>query len=624
VKYQQVSSGAILAIAYSPDKKFIASVAEDGCLYLWQLQTNKLDKKGCDKDSPGLIQSIQSMTNKARSIAFSKNSDRIIININLAPNMLTAEAYTGYPSFAILWSLEGDEWKPSHLKVPNSGSSSKVSFAAFSSDGNTIVAGGEDGSIRLLDRKGKEIGQPLLGHSSAVRSVTFSADGEKIVSNSLDGTIRLWDVEQNLSDKQSFERFGTKMILSPDGQMAAIGGLIGKQATVTLLDITGNQTGNKIGRISVGPELGRRSEDEGSSEDYQSDYLSGVPLAVSSKGYVVVVEGRNSLTLWHPGSTQERQSIGSPETLLGNIAAISPDNQRIVSTIRAEEGFNHSIHNHSIQLWDIQGNPIGQPVNDKSLEVMSIAFSFNGQQIVSGHSNSNDFVNGAASKYSVCLWDLQVKGLEKKVCEDVSGDPIKVAFSLDSKTVAIGQSDGGLRLWNLQSNEIGQRFGGNEQPVTSIAFSPDGKTLASGDNDGSVRLWNLEGTPIGRAFQSYTNQRGAVSSIAFDRDGTTMIVAYRDGNVRFWQTNLEPWLQAACDRVRDHLNLKNPGNEEERGAKKTCETYVWNTQTAQNEEVSTGDKTLQPFEAVGRLPLTSLEQSKVQPRPQNTSPPAPF
>jgi len=179
-------------------------------------------------------------------------------------------------------------------------------------------------------------------------------------------------------------------------------------------------------------------------------------------------------------------------------------------------------------------------------------------------------------------------------------------------------------LWNLQSNEIGQRFGGNEQPVTSIAFSPDSKTLASGDNDGSVRLWNLEGTPIGRAFQSYTNQRGAVSSIAFDRDGTTMIVAKKDGNVRFWQTNLELWLQAACDRVRDHLNLKNPGNEEERGAKKTCETYVWNTQTAENEEVSTGDKTLQPFEAVGRLPLTGLEQSKVQPRPQNTSPPAPF
>jgi tetratricopeptide (TPR) repeat protein len=116
-----------------------------------------------------------------------------------------------------------------------------------------------------------------------------------------------------------------------------------------------------------------------------------------------------------------------------------------------------------------------------------------------------------------------------------------------------------------------------------------------------MRLWRLDGNPIGRAFQSYTIQASAsnsialnyqspgsaVSSIVFNQDGKTVIVAYRDGSVRTWQIDSEHLLHVACDRLRDHPILKNPSNEEERGAKKTCEENVWNLpkQTGQNGEI---------------------------------------
>jgi WD40 repeat protein len=66
-----------------------------------------------------------------------------------------------------------------------------------------------------------------------------------------------------------------------------------------------------------------------------------------------------------------------------------------------------------------------------------------------------------------------------------------VAFSPDGKTLAAGDADDTIRLWNVTTRQqIGGPFTGHGGSVTSVAFSPDGKTLASGSYDLTVRLWN--------------------------------------------------------------------------------------------------------------------------------------
>jgi WD40 repeat protein len=99
-----------------------------------------------------------------------------------------------------------------------------------------------------------------------------------------------------------------------------------------------------------------------------------------------------------------------------------------------------------------------------------------------------------------------------------------VAISPDGKTLATGDTDGTLHLWDLEAGRpLGEPLTAHEELLASLAFSPDGKVLASASDDDTVILWDVATRkPLAAPIPA------GGRSVAFTPDGTT--VAFADGD----------------------------------------------------------------------------------------------
>src|SRR5262249_42128544 len=72
--------------------------------------------------------------------------------------------------------------------------------------------------------------------------------------------------------------------------------------------------------------------------------------------------------------------------------------------------------------------------------------------------------------------------------------------------------------------------------VESLAFAPDGRTVASGNGNGTISLWEAA---TGREIRVLRGHRDAVLSVAFSPDGKLLAsraggVAYNDNSIVLW------------------------------------------------------------------------------------------
>ena len=75
------------------------------------------------------------------------------------------------------------------------GHSDWVNSVAMSPDGQTIVSGSDDQTIKVWNLDTGELLHTLEGHSDSVNSVAISPNGRTIVSGSKDETVKVWQVQ---------------------------------------------------------------------------------------------------------------------------------------------------------------------------------------------------------------------------------------------------------------------------------------------------------------------------------------------------------------------------------------------------------------------------------------------
>ncbi|MBP5971805.1 NACHT domain-containing protein [Brasilonema sp. CT11] len=153
--------------------------------------------------------------------------------------------------------------------------------------------------------------------------------------------------------------------------------------------------------------------------------------------------------------------------------------------------------------------------------VLSVAFSPDGKLLAMGDTNGE-----------IRLWQVAD---EKHIltCKDHTNWVVSLAFSSDGSTLASSSTDQTVRLWDVSTGQCLQTLQGHDN-VWSVAFSPDGKMLASGCKDQTVRLWSVSTGECLRTFQGHSNW---VLSIAFSPDGHTLVSSSGDHTIRLWDVN---------------------------------------------------------------------------------------
>ena len=429
-----------------------------------------------------------------------------------------------------------------------------VGSIAFSPDGQSLVGGSDDGTLRLWDVRTGASMLTLKGHTGSVRSVVFSPDGRTLASGGHDKTIRLWDPD---AGKRKATLTGHtdrvySIAFSPDGQSLASGG---RDELIRIWDV---RTGELL-RTFAG----------------HAGYISTVAYALD--GEVLATHGADGKTyLWHPKTGEFLKALEQmPEDIVSNSRwvysiAYSPDSTTLAC----------GVHDGTVRLWDIRtGRPkltltrhLGahtttdaalKTVSEETRQVASVVFSPSGdtlagssddgtihfwdiatgisQHVVTGHTArfvrsvmyaSHGRVLACARLGSIELWEPHTGTLIKTINSDVNRWT-SVAYSPDNVTFAYGDFK---TVWLLDTNVDEHNktaLTGHEGRITSVDFSPDGSILASSSADKTICLWDVVTGDLRNVF----GHTGKVQHVVFSPTGQTLASTSEDGTIRIWDIN---------------------------------------------------------------------------------------
>ena len=175
-------TGTISSIAFSSDGGKLATTSADKSVRLWDVRRPEL---------PSLLSESITDTDGLNSAAFSSDG------------RLLATAGSGN-SLRLWWIID-----PAHPRqaaqlhgrarptTDPDGAGAAFFAAAFSPDGRTLAAAGDEYTVQLWDLVDPDLPRRLpylAGHTNTVRSVAFSPDGRTLASAGDDRTVRTWDL----------------------------------------------------------------------------------------------------------------------------------------------------------------------------------------------------------------------------------------------------------------------------------------------------------------------------------------------------------------------------------------------------------------------------------------------
>ena len=462
-------------IEYTPNDKMIYSIFGDGAMVVWDAETyeelNSFDLKAIlDIEYPTCI----------NAIAFTPNGNNIIIS--------TSEGD--------LFILSGSGIKSIHVN--------SIKSISCSEDNKWLVAISEDG-LHIMNLQNEENAFMKLNEDCQVNyaHATFSQNGKQMAFV-LDNIIGLLE----LADGSTVHTFGKCDIFylgvsfcNDDKYIATISedGVIKMWDVQTLTEVAANY-----------------------KEIYNVIINDIAKIVFTSKGDLVgVVSDNYNIVVKSTLSPFVYRIFKESTHRIGEISC-SPDGKYVVESNR-EEPFELSI-------WDIEKEKIVHKLSGHTESIFSVAYSYDGDFIVSGSYDS-----------TIRIWETKTGNCVKiidacTINEDSLHAPVgAVVFSPNNNYIASGlySGSGEVVIWDIKSEKILHILqGGN--PQRGVSFNPKGDRIIAGGGYKEIKMWDVQSGNLVMTLKGHTD---IINSVKYSPNGKYIVSASNDKTIICWDAD---------------------------------------------------------------------------------------
>ncbi|MGE3778321.1 MAG: protein kinase, partial [Pirellulaceae bacterium] len=429
-------------------------------------------------------------------------------------------------------------------RVTDERAAGSVYSVACSRDGRRVFSASRDGAVRIWDTRTWELQHVGVGHSGWAMQLAVSPSGDQFASCGVDGTIRLWD--------------------------GATGRAIGccGPASDGLLGVAYAADGGWL--ASAGRDGMVRLWDAAAQEEVRAwrGHTRDVHAVAFCRqsGRVASAGEDRTIRIWDPRCTRVARRLRADSTTM-QCASFSADGRSLVVGLAStaetldsaapDVGEPRSVVEWSmpasIEMWDVATGQLRAQSGGHSDAVTSVAWAHQGAWFVTGSRDRTVRVWDAASAGAperdspaeAAVADAQVGVRPRLSYTGHQQAVLGVCISPDDQWVVSMGQDRTARVWDARTGQDRCVLPVGEREVWQVVGQEGGVRLASATLRGAVRVWDIEQGRVGQWCPPST--WGDMHRLAFSRDGRWVAGAVDDGPVALYDSMRAQWALLSRD-----------------------------------------------------------------------------